>query len=36
MNRQFEEVKAVNRLSYFELERRWRDHERRITDLESR
>jgi len=36
MNREFEEVKAVNRLSYFELERRWLDHERRITNLESR
>jgi chromosome segregation ATPase len=34
MNREFEEVKAVNRLSYAELDRRWREHDRRITDLE--
>ena len=36
MNREFEEVKVVNRLSYAELDRRWREHDRRITDLEAR
>ena len=36
MNREFEEVKAVNRLSYAEMDRRWREHDRRIADLEAR
>lgn len=36
MERQFDEVKAVNRFSYAELDRKLRDHDRRITDLEAR
>ena len=36
MLRELEEVKAVNRLSYAELDRRWREHDRRIADLEAR
>ena len=36
MNREFDEVKAVNRLSYAELDRRFREHDRRIADLEAR
>ena len=36
MNRELEEVKAVNRLSYAELDRRWREHDRRIADPEAR
>ena len=36
MERQFDEVKAVNRISYMEIERRLRDHDRRLADLEAR
>jgi hypothetical protein len=36
MNRQFDEVKAVNRISYVRLERQLREHDRRLTDLEAR
>jgi chromosome segregation ATPase len=36
MERQFDEVKAVNRISYVEIDRRLREHDRRITDVEAR
>jgi hypothetical protein len=36
MNRQFADVGTMHRLSYSGLDRRVIDHERRITDLESR
>jgi nucleotidyltransferase/DNA polymerase involved in DNA repair len=36
LDRQFEEVKAMNRLSYAEVDRRLRDHDRRLDILERR
>ena len=36
LDRQFEEVKAVNRISYVGLERRMVDHDRRLDSLEGR
>ncbi len=36
LDRQFEELKAANRIPYFGLERRMVDHDRRFDSLEGR